>query len=85
MLGVMRFIKRVLIAVIGGTVLLIGIVMIILPGPSILVIPAGLAILAIEFAWAEHWLHKVRQYMPGKRDTKPEEKTKQTPVPPAQE
>jgi phosphotransferase system glucose/maltose/N-acetylglucosamine-specific IIC component len=65
------------IAVGGGTVLLIGIVMIFLPGPSILVIPAGLAILAIEFAWARHLLHKFRSYLPKRSvakdsGTKPE-------------
>lgn len=57
-----------MIALVGGTVLLIGIAMIVLPGPAILVIPAGLGILAIEFAWARHWLKRVRQYMPGKKD-----------------
>ncbi len=36
--------------------------MIVLPGPAILVIPAGLAILAIEFAWARHWLMKFKEY-----------------------
>ena len=64
----MKLLRRILIAFVGGTVLLIGIAMIILPGPAILVVPAGLAILAIEFAWARHWLHKIRQYMPGKKN-----------------
>lgn len=44
--------RKVVIAVIGFTVLLIGIVMVVLPGPAIIVIPIGLAILASEFAWA---------------------------------
>jgi len=70
----MKLLRRILIAFVGGTVLLIGIAMIILPGPAILVVPAGLAILAIEFAWARHWLHKLQQYMPGKKNgTSPEE------------
>ena len=64
----MKLLRRILIALVGGTVLLIGIAMIILPAPAILVVPAGLAILAIEFAWARRWLHKVRQYMPGKKN-----------------
>jgi hypothetical protein len=69
----MKFLRRVLVALVGGTVLLIGIAMIVLPGPAILIIPAGLAILAIEFAWARHWLGKVRQYMPGKKNGKSSE------------
>jgi uncharacterized protein (TIGR02611 family) len=52
--------KRIVIGVIGFTVLLIGVVLIVLPGPAILVIPAGLAILATEFAWAKRWLRKAK-------------------------
>jgi hypothetical protein len=52
--------KRIVVALFGGTVLLIGICLIVLPGPAMLVIPAGLAILATEFVWARRWLHKVR-------------------------
>ena len=66
-LSIMKLLRRILIALVGGTVLLIGIAMIVLPGPAILVIPAGLAILAIEFAWARHWLNKFKSYMPGKK------------------
>lgn len=54
--------KRVWIAVIGGTVLLFGVALIVLPGPAFVVIPAGLAILATEFAWAGHWLRKAREF-----------------------
>ena len=67
----MKLVRRIVIAVVGGTVLLIGIVMIVLPLPSILVIPAGLAILAIEFAWARHLLKKFRSYMPEKKNKTP--------------
>jgi len=53
--------RKVVIALVGGTVTLIGIAMIVLPGPAFVVLPAGLAILAIEFAWARRWLKKVKQ------------------------
>jgi uncharacterized protein (TIGR02611 family) len=52
--------KRLIIVVVGFTVLLIGIVMLVLPGPAMVVIPLGLAILAIEFAWARRLLNKVK-------------------------
>lgn len=55
--------RRITIAVVGVTVLLGGLVMIFLPGPAILVIPLGLAILSVEFAWARHWLQKIRRRM----------------------
>ena len=53
--------RRIVILVVGATVLLVGIVMIVTPGPGLIVIPLGLAILSIEFAWARHWLRKVRE------------------------
>ncbi len=52
--------RRAVVAVVGVTVLLIGIVMIITPGPALIVIPVGLAILSVEFAWARHWLKRLR-------------------------
>jgi len=52
--------RRIVVAVIGGSTLLIGIAMIVLPGPAIVVIPLGLGILGLEFAWARHWLRKLK-------------------------
>lgn len=53
--------RRVVIAIVGTSVLLLGVVMIVTPGPALIVIPAGLAILSIEFAWARNWLRKLRE------------------------
>lgn len=53
--------KRLVIFLVGGTVLAIGVAMILLPGPAVLVIPLGLGILAVEFAWARRWLVRVRE------------------------
>jgi tellurite resistance protein TerC len=53
--------KRVIRTVIGFTVLLAGLAMIVLPGPAIVVIPAGLAILATEFLWAKKLLERIKQ------------------------
>ena len=47
-----QIVRKVILAVIGTTVVLIGIALIILPGPAFIVIPIGLAILASEFIWA---------------------------------
>jgi len=62
--GPLKPLRRIAVAVVGGTVLVIGIALIILPGPAFLVIPAGLAILAIEFAWARRWLRSARGLLP---------------------
>jgi uncharacterized protein (TIGR02611 family) len=53
--------KRVTIAVIGFSVLALGIAMILLPGPAIVVVPVGLAILATEFVWAKGLLIRVKE------------------------
>ena len=53
--------RRVVIGVVGTSVLLLGVIMLVTPGPAFILIPLGLAILAIEFVWARHWLKKLRQ------------------------
>jgi tellurite resistance protein TerC len=54
-----KWARRIAVSVIGGTVILIGVAMIVLPGPAMVVIPLGLGILGLEFAWARRWLAKV--------------------------
>ena len=54
--------RRLVILVTGVTVVLVGVALLFLPGPAIIVIPAGLAILSIEFAWARRFLHRVRHH-----------------------
>ena len=53
--------RRIAIIAVGSSVLLVGIVMIVFPGPAFIVIPIGLAILSIEFAWARAWLRRIRE------------------------
>lgn len=59
-------VRKVVYSVLGVTVLLVGIVMIVTPGPSIIVIPLGLAILAGEYAWARRVLRRGRVFV-GRR------------------
>ena len=65
--------KKLIVGVIGFTVLFIGIAMLVLPGPAFLIIPAGLAILATEFVWARNLLRRVKdtikKKMEGERST----------------
>jgi uncharacterized protein (TIGR02611 family) len=51
-------IVRALYVMVGFTVLLGGLALLVLPGPAFLVIPIGLAILALEFTWAETMLER---------------------------
>lgn len=56
-----RHARRIIVAVVGATVVLAGIAMLVLPGPAFIVIPAGLAILATEFVWARRLLRKAKK------------------------
>ncbi len=51
---------RVLVAVVGLTVLFIGVAAIPYPGPGWAIVFLGLAILATEFYWAQRTLHYTR-------------------------
>ena len=53
--------RRIVIGIVGATVLLIGVVMLVTPGPALVVIPVGLAILSIEFTWARSYLRRLRE------------------------
>ena len=56
-----RVVRRVVIAVIGGTIVLLGVAMLVLPGPGLLTIVGGLAVLGVEFAFARRWLKRARE------------------------
>lgn len=59
----LRLARKVVVAVIGASVLAIGVALIVLPGPAVVVIPLGLAILGTEFLWARRLLRRVKQGM----------------------
>lgn len=54
----MHWLPRLVVVTIGFFLLLAGLAMLVLPGPAIVVIPIGLAILSLEFIWAERLLEK---------------------------
>ncbi len=56
----LRQARRLIVLVIGLTVLAIGLALIVLPGPAFVVIPIGLAILATEFVWARRLLQHLK-------------------------
>lgn len=53
-------VKRLIVAIVGFTVLIIGVAMVVLPGPAFVVIPIGIGILATEFAWANSLFKKIK-------------------------
>ncbi|WP_371373712.1 PGPGW domain-containing protein [Thalassotalea aquiviva] len=58
----MRHLKTKLYTALGAVLLLIGIVFIVLPGPAILFIPLGLALLSFEYPKARAWLKQYQRY-----------------------
>jgi hypothetical protein len=54
-------VKRVTMAVLGGVILLVGIALLVLPGPGMLLILAGLLILASEFPALERYVDPVQE------------------------
>ncbi|HET9418937.1 MAG TPA: PGPGW domain-containing protein [Chthoniobacterales bacterium] len=55
-----QLLRKIVVAVIGTTVLLIGLALVVLPGPAVIVIPIGFAILASEFIWARRVIKRGR-------------------------
>lgn len=53
--------RRLVIFITGAALVIVGVALIFLPGPAIVVIPAGLAVLSLEFAWARRFLQHVRR------------------------
>lgn len=56
----MQLAKRFAATILGGALLLLGLAMMVLPGPGILVIVAGLAVLATEYVWAQRLLKRAK-------------------------
>ena len=57
-----RLFWRVVIGIVGGTVTALGAIALVGPGPGILIVLAGLGILATEFAWAARVMVHTRTY-----------------------
>ena len=57
----MKFLYRPLAAALGGILVLAGLVMLVTPGPGLLTILAGIAVLGRQYHWARRLLHKLRE------------------------
>lgn len=67
-----RTFRWLAVSTVGSTLIVIGVVLLFLPGPGLLLIVAGLAVLSIEFLWAERLrqraLQRVRDARAARRD-----------------
>jgi hypothetical protein len=78
--GWLRVLRKVCVALLGGAIVTVGVALIVLPGPAVVVLPFGVAVLATEFAWAERLLQRIRKLVdramqrvkrPGRADSSP--------------
>ena len=60
--------RKVVVLVVGSTIVLLGVILIFLPGPAFLVIPLGIAVLAGEYVWAKRWLGRIQQMVGSIKD-----------------
>ncbi|MBN2327340.1 MAG: TerC/Alx family metal homeostasis membrane protein [Candidatus Omnitrophica bacterium] len=57
-----RQVRKVVVLIVGSAVILVGVIMLVLPGPAFVVIPMGIAILSIEFRWAKRLFQRIQDY-----------------------
>lgn len=55
--------KQIFITVIGFCLVFLGLVFIVLPGPAVLFLPVGLALLSLHYDWAKVWLKRCQKLM----------------------
>ena len=53
-------IKRIIVTVVGGTIVILGAMLVVTPVPGALIILGGLAVLGTEYAWARRWMRTGR-------------------------
>lgn len=58
--GILRTIRKVVVTILGGAVVFFGLVLMVLPGPGLVVAALGVAILGLEYGWAKRLAAKMR-------------------------
>lgn len=58
-----KYLRKIVVALIGIPLIILGIILIPLPGPGLLVCFAGLFILSLEFEWAKPYMEKIKKQL----------------------
>lgn len=74
----LKALRKILVFLVGITVVIVGIILLAVPGPGLLVIIAGLLILSLEFDWAKRYLHQARQRLHDMNQSIKSKKSKQS-------
>jgi len=84
--GGIRAARRIVVGVVGTTVIAVGVALLVLPGPAFVVLPIGLGILAIEFEWARRLMRRARRlYETAARVSRPPESERNSATDPGRE
>jgi hypothetical protein len=59
-MNIKRSTRRIGVSLVGFPAIFLGIILLVLPGPGLLIIALGLLILSLEFEWAHNYLDKVK-------------------------
>lgn len=57
-----RQVRKIVVLIVGSVVIFVGVILLVTPGPAFVVIPAGIAILSVEFPWAKRLFHKIQEW-----------------------
>ncbi len=60
---IVKYLRKIIVFIIGIVVFILGVILIPLPGPGLLVCFAGLFILSLEFDWAKPYLERTKSEM----------------------
>jgi tellurite resistance protein TerC len=63
-----RTARRLLVALAGGAIVALGLVLLVTPGPALLVIPVGLGVLALEFETPRRWRGRLAAWIRAQRE-----------------
>lgn len=63
MRNISKYIRKIAVAIVGIPLVIIGFILVPLPGPGLLVSLAGLFILSLEFDWAKPYMERVKKMM----------------------
>ena len=61
--------RKIITGVVGSILIALGIVLLFIPGPGLLLILAGLALLSIDFPWARRMMERVKRWASGQRSS----------------
>ncbi len=60
-------VQKIVVAVAGGVLIVLGIALLVLPGPGLLLIALGLFVLSFEFDWARRLVESLRSWLRRRR------------------